>query len=180
MPRQSVVLFALVLCYLPTLEAQRVAVPGDTVRVRPVGVTWQVRGVIESITETAVLILQADGEPTSLHPHRIQSMHVLDGRAPGWGKGALLGAAAGAAVGAGVGLSQAGSGGDIGGEAVPIGMLSVGLIGGLAGALLSSGGSRERWVAARVQAVVSALRGPAAVRGAPAGTALAVSWRIAW
>lgn len=157
MPRRMFsIALPLLLIALPVAEAQRVVVLGDTVRVAPVGVSWQVRGVVESVTESGVTIRQADGEATEIHPHRIRLLQVLDGRASGLGRGALIGAGTGALVGAVVGLTEAGSGGDIGAEAVPIGMLTVGLVGGLVGAALGGSGSRERWIGARFQPLSTA------------------------
>lgn len=177
MPRLIAVVLAFLLLAIPEVEAQRVAAIGDTVRVRPVGVSWQLRGVVESITESGVAIRLADGEATVIHPHRVRSLQILAGRGSGLGSGALVGAGIGALVGGVVGLTEAGSGGDIGAEAVPIGMLTVGLLGGVVGAVLGGGGARERWIGARIQPLTSAGR-DLVPRGS--GPRALVAWRIRW
>lgn len=152
MDRKLHALLGLLVGVAPSVEAQRVAVPGDTVRVELIGVPRRVSGVVESVTDQGVTIRHEDGEPSILNPPSIRSADILAGRQAKLGRGALIGAGFGVVIGLVAGLGDtAGLYSDegLGAVMIPIMMAAGGVAGGAVGAVVGGTCRCKRWVPGR-------------------------------
>jgi len=129
--------------------AQRVVVPGDTVRVHLVSEVARFDGVVVGVGDAGVRVRGVSVERT-IDAASVLGVRVLDGRRSATGRGAVIGLGLGAGLGAVAGvlaLSAEDTGFfDYGAEIIPAAAAFMGGAGAIIGGLFGSFMTRGRWV----------------------------------
>jgi hypothetical protein len=153
-----------------TLAAQQALEAGTRVRIHTAGATTPLTGTVAYRDTGSVAVLRAPADTAFVPLTSITSVEVSAGRRSNIGRGAKWGALVGAGAGALLGLAAMSEDDgyfEFGAEAVPIGMLGVGVLGGAVGGLFGALTTSERWA-----------QGAAAIALTAGGDRVGVSGRL--